>query len=67
MKRNLSHAVGDYLTENLRRNLVQCRNPITDRWTKLSTRNGRIVAVKKTKGAYRHVAKFEDWLVSRGF
>lgn len=34
---------------------TQLRHPLLDRWVKLSTRTGRIIAIKKSSGPWKGV------------
>jgi hypothetical protein len=36
---------------------VQVKNPVTNRWVKIDTTNGRIVDTKKSPGPYKGVPK----------
>jgi glutamate dehydrogenase/leucine dehydrogenase len=36
---------------------VQVKNPVTGKWVKINTKNGRIVDHKKTSGPYKGVRK----------
>ena len=37
--------------------IVQAKNPITNRWIKIDTRSGCIVAHKKSSGPYKNIDK----------
>lgn len=36
---------------------VQVKNPVTERWVKIDTVNGRIVDTKKSPGPYKGIPK----------
>jgi hypothetical protein len=36
---------------------VQIKNPLTEKWVKINTKNGRIVDHKKSNGPYKGVRK----------
>jgi len=39
------------------KNRVQIKNPKTNRWLKIDTFNGTILALKKSSGAYKGIKK----------